>query len=659
MISPTHFDLIIVDEVHRSGAQSYQRILDYFDPQFVLGLTATPERTDGFNIFELFDYNVPYEIRLEGALENHMLVPFDYYGITDYESARGSIGDNSGLDVLTAPERVDHITAALETYSFAQGTKGLVFCSSKEEAKRLSQALNHRTVHGRQLRTVALTGEDSTSAREEAVQRLEASELDYILSVDIFNEGIDVPAVNVVVLLRSTESSIIFTQQLGRGLRKANGKKSLRVIDFIGNYANNYLIPIALTGDNSRNKDRIRDRVRRTRKEAVAGGSTISFDEVSTQRIFESLQKARISNRRAKRDEIELLRARINAIPRLLDFLSFETIDPFVLASTDSKARNYWSLLQALGFVENGPTHEEDGFLSMISVELLNGKRPQEILLLQSLLDRGPSAHLTIEEFKAIAFQWSPDLLVDESLLASVERILNLEWFIDAAAKRYGGNPLVVRTEAGFELAEHFSDLYFAYQPNHPNPAASFRSHVDDVLETGLRINARRYAKSDSFIQQQTYSRKDVARLLNWSKNKESTMYGYMVDAETETCPIFVTYHKDADVPANVRYEDELIDSSTMRWFTRHGRDLQSRELQPILKGEAELHLFVQREDADGKDFYYLGIVDVTEASETTMPGDRGRELDVVTTTLKIRIPIESSLFNLITASKLVAGKDH
>ncbi|MEH0146833.1 DEAD/DEAH box helicase [Corynebacterium sp. Q4381] len=652
-ISPTHFDMVIVDEVHRSGGETYQRILNHFDPGFTLGLTATPERSDRFNVFELFDYNVPYEIRLEGALENHMLVPFDYYGVTDYESARGSIGDSAGIDLLTSPERVDYIAQTLETYSFAQGTKGLIFCSRIEEADRLSQLLNQKAVHGKLLRTVALKGEHSTAEREAAIRRLEDGELDYILSVDIFNEGVDVPAVNVVVLLRSTESSIIFTQQLGRGLRKADGKKSLRVIDFIGNYANNYLIPIALTGGNPGDKDRLRDNMRRKRREPIAGSSTVSFDEVATQRVLESLQKARISDRRVKRGEIERLRSRLNVIPRLADFLTFETLDPFVLAATDKQARNYWALLKAFNFVESGPSQAEDGFLSMLSVELLNGKRPQELLLLRELLRRGPNAQLSTSEFAEVCHEWSPLIQTGEPTLTSVERVLNLKWSIDAAAARYGGQPLVLRADDSFKLGSAFAALYYAYQPDHPDRAESFRFHVDDVIETGLRTNALRYGRSDTFVPQQTYSRKDASRLLNWSNNRESTIYGYSIDAATKTCPIFVTYHKDADVAANIRYEDELIDPSTMRWFSRHGKTLKSRELQAMFSGEVDLYLFVKREDADGSDFYYLGRVDAEDPQQTTMRGDKGKDLDVVTTMLKIRVPIDQSMFNVLTASKL------
>ncbi|MGO1949589.1 MAG: DEAD/DEAH box helicase family protein, partial [Mycobacteriaceae bacterium] len=241
------FDLIIIDEVHRAGAASYERIIEHFTPTFLLGLTATPERTDDFNVFELFDHNVPYEIRLQQALEADMLAPFDYYGVEEYVDDIGNVQDDtSRLSKLVAPERVEYILQMLRTYGFASAVKGLMFCSSRKEAHELSELLNEQELNGRLLRTLALTGESSPVERETAMRALEDGELDYILTRDIFNEGIDIPAVNQVVMLRNTESSIIFTQQLGRGLRKSPGKDHLRVIDFIGNYKNNFLIPVAL-----------------------------------------------------------------------------------------------------------------------------------------------------------------------------------------------------------------------------------------------------------------------------------------------------------------------------------------------------------------------------------------------------------------------------
>ena len=283
------FDYILIDEVHRAGADSYLAIINYFEPEFLLGMTATPERTDSFNIFELFDYNIAYEIRLQAALEEEMLCPFHYFGVTDYEKDGEIIDDASTLQHLVSNERIHHILEKINYYGYSGNqVRGLIFCRSKEETHALSAALNEQG-----LKTIALTGDNSQPEREDAITKLERYELEYILTVDIFNEGIDIPFLNQIIMLRQTQSSIIFIQQLGRGLRKHDTKDYVTIIDFIGNYKNNYLIPIALSGDQSMNKDNVRRKTVNTNY--IQGVSTINFEEIAKKRIFDAIDNTNLS----------------------------------------------------------------------------------------------------------------------------------------------------------------------------------------------------------------------------------------------------------------------------------------------------------------------------------------------------------------------------
>lgn len=239
------FDYIIIDEVHRAGAQSYQDIVDYFKPKFLLGMSATPERSDDFDIYEMFDHNIAYEIRLIQAMEYNLLCPFHYYGITDMTIDGIEIDDKSEFNILTSELRVDYIIEKINEYGYSgDRIHGLIFCSRKDECEKLSQLFNMRGY-----KTIALTGDSSEEMRQKAIDSLESNDensLDYIFTVDIFNEGIDIPKVNQVVMLRPTESAIVFVQQLGRGLRKNDSKEYVVIIDFIGNYEKNFLIPVAL-----------------------------------------------------------------------------------------------------------------------------------------------------------------------------------------------------------------------------------------------------------------------------------------------------------------------------------------------------------------------------------------------------------------------------
>lgn len=645
------FDLIIIDEVHRSGAKSYRTVIDYFRPDFLLGLTATPERTDGFNVYELFDFNVPYEIRLKDALEANMLAPFHFYGVSDYESDQSSpISDESGIDVLVSDGRVDYIVQILETYGFPRNFTGLIFCSRTEEAELLSQKLNQRSVHGTPLRTAALTGKDSAATRQETVSQLVQGSLNYILTVDIFNEGIDIPPLNQIVMLRGTESSIIFTQQLGRGLRKSPGKDHVRVIDFIGNYANNYLIPIALTGDRSGNKESTRRKLLNSNQEGnIPGASTISFDRISQDRVLRSLESARLDGLREFKEAIQELTNRLNQIPELADFARFELTDPVALATR--REPNYWALLKRLKFVEQAPAEVENRYLKFLSKELLNGKRPHELLLLQLLIEK---QHVSRDEFQG--YLESRKTTASEAVIESVERILTLEFYTQPERTSYGNLAVILRTDDGYSLDPDFAGFYFSYDRPADRAAAAqtFRGHVDDIIHTGLLL-CRRSGLWDGQLQiGNRYSRKDVCRVMNWKKNENGTINGYKVDKYTATCPIFVTYEKHPDTSASVQYDDSFKSPRNMRWSTRSGTKMEHKSEKAIIANEVPLYLFVKKHDSEGSDFYYLGEVRPQDASETTMPGGNGDDLNVVHMDLVLESPVEQNLYDYLSTPSAI-----
>ncbi|MEI6856315.1 DEAD/DEAH box helicase family protein [Psychrilyobacter sp.] len=326
LFSKDHFDYIVIDETHRASAPTYQKILNYFTPKFLLGMTATPERTDGFDIFDQFNHNIAYEIRLNRALEEEMLVPFHYYGVTDIVVEDNFVSEDENFSRLTSKERVERIIEKSKFYGADEKIiRGLIFCSRKRESQELSRLFNERGY-----RAVALTGENTEEEREKAIRKLESEgtdRLDYIFTVDIFNEGIDIPKVNQIIMVRPTQSAIIFIQQLGRGLRKSRGKKYLTVIDFIGNYNNNYLIPIALYGDTSFDKSKIK-KMLVNESNLIPGSSTINFDRISKERIFKALNLANLKTRKDLIKDYELLKYKLGRIPMMTDFIEMNSRDP-------------------------------------------------------------------------------------------------------------------------------------------------------------------------------------------------------------------------------------------------------------------------------------------------------------------------------------------
>lgn len=644
-VPPDYFDYVLIDEVHRAGAKMHQNIIHYFEPEFMLGITATPERTDDFNVYSLFDFNVPYEIRLQKALEEDMLAPFHYYGVTDFEANGEVISDFSKLKDLVASERVEHLLNAIEIYGHAGSpVKGLMFCSRKDEATELSKLLNERSVHGKLLRTRALTGDDPVAFREAVVNDLEAGRLDYILTVDVFNEGIDIRSVNQVIMLRQTTSSIVFTQQLGRGLRKSDGKSHLVVIDFIGNYANNFLVPIALFGDSSLNKDSIRKKMIDAQEVGtVAGLSSVNFDPIAKERIFESIASTKLNSMKNLKKSFSDLHSRLGRPPRLIDFARFDVADPVVIAGARG---NYWNLMCAFKIKERVPSKAENEALKFLSVELLNGKRPHELLVVKHLVD----SRQPISATECMKLLQDAGVTADNATMESLESIFTAKFFTKTENAIYG-DPLVDWTPDLISLSSEFTVLL--------DTSSEFAEHVDDLLETGLHLARHRYRWDQPLEIGKLYSRKDVCRLLNWKGNEQGAMFGYKFDLHTKTCPIFVKYHKDDDISASISYGDSFINASNLLWFTKSRKTLQSTEVQRILSNVFELHLFAKKDDAEGTDSYYLGRVKPSNPQQTTMPGDEpGSRLSVVTMNLELDSPVELALYDYLTQATLAPSRE-
>ena len=235
---PEYFDYIVIDEFHHAVNNQYQRIIDYFRPKFLLGLTATPERMDGKNIYEICDYNVPYEISLYEAINKGMLVPFHYYGIyddTDYSKlhiVRGRYNEKELNETYIG--NVYRYDLIYKYYCKYGSKRALGFCCSREHAEEMARQFCERGISS--VAVYSNSNGEYSEDRNIAIEKLTKGEIKVIFSVDMFNEGVDIPAVDMVMFLRPTESPIVFLQQLGRGLRKSIGKKYLNVLDFIGNY---------------------------------------------------------------------------------------------------------------------------------------------------------------------------------------------------------------------------------------------------------------------------------------------------------------------------------------------------------------------------------------------------------------------------------------
>ena len=624
-------------EVHRAGAESYQRIMEYFKPKFWLGMTASPDRTDGFDIYELFDHNIAYEIRLQQALEENLLCPFHYFGITDLEINGEVFDDSAGVknfNNLVCDARVDYVIEQAKYYGYSgERVKGLVFCSNKKEAQELSKKFNARGYC-----TEFLCGEDSQEKREETIARLEQEELenhlDYIFTVDIFNEGVDIPSINQVIMLRPTESPIIFIQQLGRGLRKSEGKEYVVILDFIGNYMNNFMIPIALSGDRSYNKDTIRRYVREGSR-VIPGSSTLHFDEVSKKRIFQSIDNVTTTKKLLK-DKYQLLKNKLGHVPSILDFYEYGEVDPMLFINY---AKTYDQFVRMVDTdYQITFSIEEEATLEFVSSILVNGKRPHELLMLKMLMEE---QSVSSERFQEILENLGVKYRKED--YDSAILVLNKDFINTQSEKKKYANVMFFDTE--YVQQQQLKRAMTFYQKLNKT---EFQKELEHLIEYGLKKYADSYSQADedNLVLYQKYSRKDICRILNWEKDDSSTIYGYRI--KYNTCPIFVTYDKKDDIASSTKYEDQFINQQIFSWMTRSKVSMNSPEAQELIhykENGLKIYLFIKKSDGEGTDFYYMGKVEPVEWSETTIENDKGQKLPIMNFQMKLEHGVRNDIY--------------
>lgn len=641
-----HFDYIIIDESHRSAANSYSNLINFFQPKFLLGMTATPERPDGGDIFKLFDYNIAYEIRLNRAMEEEMLSPFHYYGVTDLYFENIETDNSADFNRLTSNERIDRIIEQANFYGSDNGiTRGLIFCSRKNEAIELSTLFNAKGY-----KTIALTGENSEEQRAQSIEKLESDNLrekfDYIFTVDIFNEGIDIPKINQIIMLRPTESAIIFIQQLGRGLRKIDGKSYLTVIDFIGNYENNYLIPIALYGDTSYNKDSLRKLITEGSR-MIPGASTINFDEISKERIFQSIDSANMQLLADLKKDYYLLKYKLGRIPMMMDFITHGSRDPYLYVNYSNSYYNFVTNVDKESNLALCP--EQIKLLELFAKEINNSKRVEECLIINLLIEFN---NLSVNDLKKEVNRKYEYLLSDETIKSCVSN-LNFEFVREKKdGKLVSANNIYKTDIIKIEKEKFiFSDSFILHLEQN-----TFKKFLLDSTNYSIHEFDKLFEPDswrNGFVLYRKYSRKDVFRILNVSENPVAqNVGGYLVSPDNSHCPIFVNYHKEADISESTKYEDEFINNKEFDWMSKSNRKIRSNDVQSILgkNGDIRLPLFIKKNNDEGMDFYYMGDVkpELNQVEETTMNSDNGKPVSVVKIRFILSNLVPPSLYNYL-----------
>ncbi len=621
-----HFEAIIYDEAHHTAADSYKKVIDYFTPRLSLGMTATPDKRDdnmeGRNIYEIFNHQIAYEIRLNDAMEENLLCPFHYFGITDLEIISDNIMTKEeqllNFRYLTSEERVDHVLDKAQYFGFSgDRVKGLIFCSRVEEAKELSRKFNKRG-----LRTEVLTGADSENMRANAIERLAGEDcfdaLDYIFSVDIFSEGVDVPEINQVIMLRPTQSPIVFIQQLGRGLRKSDQKEYVVVLDFIGNYTNNFMIPIALSGDRSYNKDTIRRYIAEGGR-VIPGASSVHFDEISKKKIYQAIDTANFSDIKLIKENYLNLKNKLGRIPNLLDFDAHGEMDILRIFDNNSLGSYYKFLVKYEKEYTIRFTEEQEKVIEFISKKLANGKRIHELELLNRML-RYQKGLLNILKK---SLQENYGIQIDQNAEENIVNVMTNEFPTSASKKTYDACVFVEKQQekAGdYQISKSFEQML---------ENSDFYTMVQELIDFGIdryRKNYQQRYQDTNLVLYQKYTYEDACRLLNWNHNEVPlNIGGYKFDKRTKTFPVFINYDKMEDISDTTKYEDHFTSARSLIAVSKSGRGLESEDVQNFLQAKERgiaVHLFVRKnkDDKISKEFYYLGKIHASGfAKEFTM----------------------------------------
>lgn len=626
---PDEFDYIVIDEAHRTGSQGYQSIMSHFTPRFYLGMTATPNRTDGYDVFALFNHVIAFQITLQDALAEEMLAPFHYFGIHDLEIDDETVEDTALFGRLTSDERVRHITEKIEEYSVAKSNRrGLIFCNRNAEAEELSRKFNALGY-----RTTAISGQDSDEVRDVAISRLEAGELEYIFSVDIMNEGVDIPSLNQIIMLRRTDSAIIFIQQLGRGLRLDSGKEYALVLDFIGNYQSNFLVPIALSGDKTYNKDRLR-RLVQEGDSVIPGCSTVSFDRISEARIYKAIDGGNFTSARFLKNEYLDLRQKLGKIPSLLEFDRNGSIDPLLIFKSSKSYHDFLSKCEPDYTVQF--SSDQIKILRFISQKLAAGKRFEDLYLLQTLVEAG---HEDYRHMREAALRNYRAQLKDSAVRSAIA-VLKGDF---ATPKDFVS--LLIDDGCGPRLTEAFATAL---------RNAEFKRQILEVLDFGIARNRLDYAETyenTNFVLNAKYTYEEVCRLMNWEKNiNGQNLGGYFYDEKTNTFPVFINYDKAPDISESIQYEDRFVSPSKLVAISKNNRTLNSPEIQRLKtwpENGLKTYLFMRKnkDDKGGKEFYFLGEMHPTGEFEAikTKSGDNAVEIEY-----ELNAPVRQDIYEFM-----------
>ena len=577
---PSFFDYIIVDEFHHSMSDSYLKTLSYFQSKFLLGLTATPKRMDGKDILSLCDYNVVDEIGIKEALEEDLIVPFHYFGVNDYMINYDNIPYKNGkynekvlLENLLLNTRTDYIVEKINKFGF-DGDKlsAVAFCQNIEHAFFMKEEFTNKGY-----KSAVITANTSSNERSEILDKFKNKKIEILCVVDILNEGIDIPTINLLLFLRPTISSTIFIQQIGRGLRKAKNKDFVTIIDFIGNHKKDYLL-INYFSSEVDNKDTLFTKKEKIINEIknqfsnIPKSCYVELDRICQNRIIEKIEKINFSSKNILKEMYLDYKAEIG---------KFE--DEFLrIRDFDTNIELFQELCLKMHSFYNAQLQFEDSkiFKNENEKNPLNTAETQFLEYLEKKITLVEPFTFLIIDYLATGKEYinNSDLLNKYKEFFDIKRNFEKHYLLNRIFEELTEDEILEKTLYGYKFSKKYKNLFSNKKLNEKNNMKfqqkenklNFINRLKQLIYLGLnefKRNDLDEFNENILISYKEYKRVELQILLDSKVPKGSWRAGY-ANTDKDIC-LFATIDKTHILQENLKYDNSLFADNIIQWISQ------------------------------------------------------------------------------------------
>lgn len=611
------FDYIIVDEFHHASASSYEKIIHYFKPEFLLGLTATPERMDGKDILALCDYNLVGEMGMRKAMEKDLIVPFHYFGVNDitvdYEKIpyrNGKYDEEILLNDLSVSIRTDYIVEKMEKFGYdGKYMSGIAFCQNIKHALYMKNEFLRKGY-----KSELLTSKTNLTERSKILESFRNKEIEILCVVDILNEGIDIPDINLLLFLRPTLSSTVFIQQIGRGLRKAAGKDFVTIIDFIGNHKKDYLITKVFS-DEIHNKSFLYEKKEKIIEQIknqfsnIPGASYIELDRICQERIIDKIEKINFNSRNILKEMYNEFKNDIGKSPE--EFLE--------ISDFDSNIELFVELVTKVGsFYEAQVQFENDNFIKYYRMK--NPKTDLLAYMEKKIRLCEPFTYLTVKFFLKSKYEGQNlrnKYINSEILLSEYKKYFSIKdefknfYLLERIFNELIEDEILEADLYGYKISKKYEAIFYEEDKN-------FEKRLSDLINLGLnefRKNDIEEFNDNVLITHKEYKRIDLQILLDSKVPKGTWRAGY-ANTEKDIC-LFITNDKSHIMQENLKYDNSLHSDEIIQWISQPKTYHSSSVGQMFIKHREKnmkVHIFARKyafmNGNKTNPFIYLGQAD-------------------------------------------------